>query len=89
MPWQQLRATKLKVKKMENIWIVSIVTSIFLMITFLYWKLTKVYAEKEYGKKMFKQWGTKTFYWTGALSVSGGITVFVIYLLKWGNVLTF
>jgi len=74
---------------MEKIWIILIAISLFLIITFLYWKLTNSYAEKEYGKKMFKQWGTKTFYWTGALFISGGITVFVIYLLKWGNVLTF
>ena len=74
---------------MENIRIILIVISLFLIITFLYWKLTNGYAEKEYGKKMFKQWGTRTFYWTGALFFSGGITVFVIYLLKWGKVLTF
>jgi hypothetical protein len=51
--------------------------------------LTNGYAEKEYGKKMFKQWGTRTFYWTGALFVSGGVTVLIIFLLKWLNVLTF
>jgi len=74
---------------MEKIWIILIAISLFLIVTFLYWKLTNGYAEKEYGKKMFKQWGTRTSYWTGALFFSGGITVFLIYLLKWGNVLTF
>ena len=74
---------------MGKIWIILIVISLFLIITFIYWKLTNAYAEKEYGKKMFKQWGTRTFYWTSALMVSGAITVFMIYLLKWGNVLTF
>lgn len=67
---------------MSKIWIILIVTAIFIIITFLYWKLTNKYAEKEYGKKMFKQWGTRTFYWTGALFFSGGITLFIIYLLK-------
>jgi len=70
-------------------WIILIAISLFLLITFLYWKLTNGYAEKEYGKKMFKQWGTRTFYWTGALFVSGGVTVLIIFLLKWLNVLTF
>ena len=74
---------------MGKTWLILIATSLFLIITFLYWKLTNGYAEKEYGKKMFKQWGTRTFYWTGALFVSGGVTVLVIYLLKCGNVLTF
>ncbi|MCX7549638.1 hypothetical protein [Xanthomarina sp. F2636L] len=74
---------------MENIWTILLLIALFSIITFLYWKLTNRYAEKEYGKKMFKQWGTRTFYWTGALFISGGITVCIIYLLKWGNVVTF
>ena len=74
---------------MEITWLVLIAISLFLIITFLYYLLTSGYAEKEYGKNMWKQWGTRTFYWTGALFVSGGVTVLVIYLLKYGNVLTF
>ena len=74
---------------MEITWLVLIAISLFLIITFLYYLLTSGYAEKEYGKKMWKQWGTRTFYWTRALFVSGGVTVLVIYLLKYGNVLTF
>lgn len=74
---------------MGTFWILLLVITIFSIVTFLYWKLTKGYAEKEYGKKMFKQWGTRTYYWSGALLFSGGITVLVIYLLKWGNVFTF
>ena len=70
-------------------WVIIIAISIFLIITFLYYKMTSGYAEKEYGKNMWKQWGTRTFYWTGALFVSGGVTVLVIYILKYGNVLTF
>lgn len=74
---------------MGNVWIILIAISLFLILTFLYWKLTNAYAEKEYGKKMFKQWGTRTFYWTGAVMVSGAVTVLMLYLLKLGNVLTF
>ncbi len=74
---------------MGKIWIILIAISLFIIITFLYWKVTRGYAEKEYGKKMFKQWGTRTFYWQGALFFSGGITVLIIFLLKWSNVMTF
>lgn len=70
-------------------WLVLIAISLFLIITFLYYLLTSCYVEKEYGKKMWKQWGTRTFYWQGALLVSGGVTVLIIFLLKWLNVLTF
>jgi hypothetical protein len=74
---------------MEKNWIIGITILIFLGITFLYWKLTKGYAENEYGKKMWKQWGTRTYYWTGALFISGGLTILTMFLLKWGNILTF
>ena len=56
---------------MGKIWVIGIVILIFLIVTFLYWIMTSGYAEKEYGKKMWKQWGTRTFYWHGALFVSG------------------
>lgn len=74
---------------MEKNWMIGLVILIFLAITFLYWKLTKGYAEKEYGKKMWKNWGTRTYYWTGALFISGGLTIVIMYLLKWGDILTF
>lgn len=73
---------------MEKIWILLIVTTLFSTLTFLYWKLTYAYAEKQYGKKMFTQWGTRTFYWSGALLICGGITVLVVCFLKWVNILT-
>ncbi|MEW4925654.1 hypothetical protein [Algibacter sp. 2305UL17-15] len=74
---------------MKNTWVIVIAAAIFLIITFLYWKMTSGYAENEYGKKMWQQWGTKTFYWSGAFFIRGGITVMVIFLLKWANILTF
>ena len=74
---------------MEKASIILIAIVFFVIITFLYWKITRGFGEKEYGKKMWKNWGTRTFYWTGALFISGGITVLLIYLLKWGNVLIF
>ena len=72
---------------MTKIWIIAIL--LFLIVTFLIWKFTKEYVKNVYGKKMFKQWGTRAIYWHGALFVSGGLTVLIIFLLKWTNVLTF
>jgi len=74
---------------MKTIFLLLLVVLIFLATTFLYWKLTYAYAKKEYGAKMFKQWGTKMFYWSGALFFSGGITVGLIYGLKTADVLFF
>lgn len=72
---------------MEKIWIIAI--SLFLIITFLFWKTTKGHFRKEYGKKIWKQWGTKTFYWQGAIFVGIGGTSLIMFILKWTNVLTF
>ncbi len=68
---------------------VLIAIALFVIITFLYWKLTKGYVQKIHGKKMFKQWGSRMYYWHGVLYMSGGITVMVIFLLKSVNILGF
>jgi len=73
---------------MEKNLIIAI--SLYLIITFLFWKFTSGYSEnKLYGKKMSKQWGAKTFYWQYVLLISGVLTIIAMFLLKWGNVLTF
>ncbi|WP_405291894.1 hypothetical protein [Algibacter sp. Ld11] len=74
---------------MEKTLIILIAICLFVVITFLYWRLTRTYAEKEYGKNMWKQWGTQTFYWQGALYFSGGLTVALIFELKSASILIF
>ena len=74
---------------MEKTSIILLAISLFVAITFLYWRLTRAYAEKEYGKNIWKQWGTRTFYWQGALYFSGGLTVALIFVLKSASVLIF
>lgn len=54
----------------------------FVLITFLYWKLTNGYVKKLYGKPLWKQWGAKMYYWTTAIAVSGPLTVLLIYVVK-------
>jgi len=72
---------------MVKIWIIAI--SLFLIITFLFWNFTKGHFKNEYGKKMWKKWGARTFYWQGALFVGFGGTFLILLLLKWANVLAF
>lgn len=74
---------------MEKTSIILLAIGLFVVITFLYWILTRAYAEKEYGKNMWKQWGTRTFYWQGALYFSGGLTVAIIFVLKSISIITF
>jgi hypothetical protein len=73
---------------MENIWIIAIV--LFLIITFLYWKISRDYFKNEVvSKGMWKQWGTRLFYWQGVIFVGIGVTFLIIFLLKSINVLKF
>lgn len=72
---------------MEEIWIIAI--SLFLGITFLFWRTTSGHFQKEYGKKSWRKWGTKTFYWQGAIFVGTGCTFLIMYILKWTDVLVF
>lgn len=74
---------------MEKIWVLLIAISLFVIFTYGYWKLTSGYAEKEYGKNMWKQWSTRTFYWNGAILVSGCLTFLTMYALNSANILIF
>ncbi|MEZ7500484.1 hypothetical protein QO200_17290 [Flavobacterium sp. Arc3] len=72
---------------MEKIWIIAL--SLFLIITFVFWRGTSAHFKKEYGKKSWELWGTRTFYWQGALLISGSITILLLFVFKWANVLSF
>lgn len=72
---------------MEKIWIIAI--AFFLIITYVFWRLTSGHFKKEYGKRMWNQWGTRLFYWQGAVFTSTIITILGMFLLKWTNLLTF
>ncbi len=74
---------------MEKNWIILISILIFLTFIFLFWKLTRGYAKKEYGTKMWKHWPTRLSYWQGAILYSVGFTVITVFLLKWVNILSF
>jgi len=71
---------------MEKIWVIII--SLFLIITFIVWKLSIGRFKKEFGKKRRKLTGQRTFYWESVIGISTGITFLVVFLLIHGNVLT-
>ena len=74
---------------MENYQILLIALLIFLIYTFLFWRLTSGDTKEEYGTKMWKHWPTRLYYWQAAILYSAGFTIITMFLLKWGNVLTF
>lgn len=74
---------------MEKIWIFLIVLLVFLTFIFLFWKLTRSYATKDYSSKIWKHWPTRLSYWQAAIFYSIGFTLVTVFILKWANVLTF
>jgi hypothetical protein len=74
---------------MEKKWIFLIGILVFLIFIFLFWWLTSGYAQKKYGTKMWKHWPTQLSYWQVAILYSMGFTAVTLFLLKWGNVLSF
>ncbi|TVZ28103.1 hypothetical protein JM83_3203 [Gillisia sp. Hel_I_86] len=63
--------------------------SIFIITTFLCWKILSNYNKKQLGKKMSKQWNSKLYLWQGVIFSSTGLTFLIIFLLKWTEVLSF
>ncbi len=66
-----------------------IIPAIFLIILFIFWILTANHRKKEYGKHMWKLWGARTFYWEGAIYLSTGITILILFILKWLHLISF
>jgi len=71
---------------MEKTWILLITLFIFLLLVFGFYKLTRTYAEKEYGPKIWKHWPSKLYYWQAAVFYSLGGTALIVLLLKVGEV---
>ena len=73
---------------MENIWIIAI--GLFLIILFFYWRISKNYFKNEvFSKGTWRTGVTQLSYWQGAILVSSGAVILIIYILKWANILTF
>lgn len=74
---------------MEKVWMISIAISLFIIITFLFWKILNVYYKDEFGKKMWKLGGARFYFWQSAIFVGTAGTFLIMHLLKWANVLNF
>jgi len=73
---------------MEKSWIIGIAILIFLVVTFIYWRITRHSIKKIYGEN-WKIWGARTFYWQDAIYICTAITILILFIFKWTNVLSF
>ena len=74
---------------MEKAWIVLIAILIFSILGLIFYISMKGYVSEAYGKKWLTLWGNKLYFWQSLIFISIAGTVLILYLLKWGNVLTF
>lgn len=70
---------------MEKFWLISI--PIFILFTFLLWKISIKYYKQENSEKMWKLWGLRTAYWEGVILISGFLTFLVLIILKWTDLM--
>jgi hypothetical protein len=74
---------------MEKVWSIITAIGIFLILGFLFYKSMNGYVSEAFGKKWLTLWGNKVYFWQSLLFMSLAGTAFILFLLKWGNVLTF
>ena len=66
-----------------------IIISLLVVFTALIaWVLLNQYKRRN-SEKMWKLLGLNTFFWEGIIWVSCGLTILILLLLKWTNLLTF
>ena len=73
---------------MEKSWVIGIAILIFLIVTLIYWRITRHTIKKIYGEN-WKIWGARTFYWQDAIYICTGITFLILFFLKCTDILTF
>lgn len=74
---------------MNKIWIVILVSTIFLIINLIYYKSTKGFVKETLGKKWLAIWGNKVYFWQSSIFVSIAGTTLILYILKFLTILSF
>lgn len=68
-------------------WIVAIAVLIFLLMNFVHYIALSDYVKKIGGKNMWKTWVGRLYFWQSSIITSSAATLFVMFLLKWTNIL--
>ncbi len=74
---------------MGKVWVIILAVVIFSMVSSLFYKSMNGYVKEAFGKRWLNIWGNKVYFWQSLLFVSTAGTALIMYLLKWGNMLTF
>ena len=52
-------------------------------------KVQNYFKNEVFSKGTWKTGVTKLSYWQGAILVSSGVTILIVFILKWANILAF
>lgn len=74
---------------MEKTYLLVIAAVIFILLSWLFFQLTKGYVRKKYGQNWLKNHVNKLYFWQSIIGGSTLGTLFLIYLLKWSDLLIF
>ena len=72
---------------MIEFWIIT--ASIFIVLTMIIAKFSYKYVRKESSEKMWKIGNGRTVYWEGVVVASSGLTILIMGILHFTNILTF
>lgn len=72
---------------MIEFWIIT--ASIFIVLTIIIAKFSYKYVRKESSEKMWKIGNGRAVYWRGVVVASSGLTILIMAILHFTNILTF
>ena len=72
---------------MTKFWIITGI--IFIVLTIIIAKLSYKYVRKESSDRMWKIGNGRAVYWVGVTVASSGLTILIMAVLKFTNLLTF
>ncbi|MEM7186079.1 MAG: hypothetical protein AAF466_05410 [Bacteroidota bacterium] len=74
---------------MDKSWIILIAGVLFLVWSVFIYRSMRSFVREKFGNLWLKNWGNKVYFWQSLLFTSMAGTALVLFLLKWGNVLSF
>ena len=74
---------------MDNIWLLLLAIGTFLVLSLIFYRIMRGYVKESFGKKWLTLWGNKVYFWQSLIFMSTAGTFLILFLLKWGNVVTF
>lgn len=74
---------------MEKVGVIVLAIVIFSILGSVFYISMKRYVSESFGKKWLTLWGNKFYFWQSLIFISTAGTALILYLLIWGNVLTF